>query len=188
MRFFLKCNHGSSMNLAVPDKSKLNIRKARKQFQEWMKKDYAFDSLELQYHGIPRKIMAEAYCRPEAGPLPDYKFYVFHGEPRIIWKIGERSLEKHTAKECFLTLDWAPMEALFYTYTQYDTVPEKPANLDEMLEIVRKLGKGFKFVRVDLYNIDGIIKFGAMTFTPNSGFVKGNEGQQKLAGSWIRLD
>ena len=186
--FFLKCNHGSSMNLAVKKKSELDVRKARARFQTWMGMDYAFRSLELQYRGIPRKILAEAYCRSEAGPLTDYKFFVIHGEPRMIHVIGERNLERHTAKECFLTLDWVPREPLYHTYTEYDTIPEKPENLDKMLEIAGKLGEGFRFVRVDLYNLDGEIKFGEMTFTPASGFGKWDGEEQYTVGSWIHLE
>lgn len=39
-----------------------------------------------------------------------------------------------------------------------------------MIEICRKLSKSFPFVRVDLYNLDGKIYFGEMTFYPASGF------------------
>ena len=186
--FFLKCNHGSGMNLAVEDKSKLDIRKAGRQFQEWMETDFAFDSLELHYRGIPRKILAEVYCRAGEGPLSDYKFFVIQGEPRIVQVIEGRNLEHHTAKSCFLTTDWVPRKALSHTYLKYNTVPEKPENLDEMLNIAGKLGEGFRFVRVDLYNLDGEIKFGEMTFTPASGFAEGNEEEQFLVGSWIHLE
>ena len=39
-----------------------------------------------------------------------------------------------------------------------------------MKEVASKLCKGFIHVRVDLYNIDGQIYFGEMTFTNGSGF------------------
>ncbi len=38
-----------------------------------------------------------------------------------------------------------------------------------MLEIAEKLAKQFPVVRVDLYNIDGKIYFGEMTFTSLGG-------------------
>jgi hypothetical protein len=41
-----------------------------------------------------------------------------------------------------------------------------------MLEIVKLLSKDFPFVRVDLYNVDGNIFFGELTFYPWSGYVK----------------
>ena len=38
-----------------------------------------------------------------------------------------------------------------------------------LLEICRRLSKGIPHVRVDLYNIDGIIYFGEFTFFDGSG-------------------
>ena len=40
------------------------------------------------------------------------------------------------------------------------------------MNIVRKLCDGFDHVRVDLYDIEGRIYFGEMTFTPASGYCK----------------
>ena len=41
-----------------------------------------------------------------------------------------------------------------------------------MIDIAKVLCVGFPHVRVDLYNIDGKIYFGEMTFTNGSGFEK----------------
>ncbi len=38
-----------------------------------------------------------------------------------------------------------------------------------MIDIATNLSKDFSFVRVDLYNIDGRIYFGELTFTPAAG-------------------
>ena len=51
---------------------------------------------------------------------------------------------------------------------EYRKVP-RPKNLEEMIEIAERIGKGFPQVRVDLYNVEGIIYFGEMTFTAFSG-------------------
>lgn len=39
-----------------------------------------------------------------------------------------------------------------------------------MFKIAEKLSMGFPMVRVDLYNINGKIYFGELTFFPNSGY------------------
>ena len=41
-----------------------------------------------------------------------------------------------------------------------------------MLNIAAKLSKDFPFVRVDLYNVDGKVYFGELTFYPWSGYVQ----------------
>ena len=39
-----------------------------------------------------------------------------------------------------------------------------------MFEIAAKLSKGLPYARVDLYNVNGNIYFGEITFFPQSGF------------------
>lgn len=187
-QFALKCNHGSGMNLVVKDKGKMGIVQAKAQFDVWMKTNFAFvNGLELQYRDIPRKIIAEKYIEQFDLGLTDYKIHIFHGVPKIIQVIGNRDLQKHTAKECFLTVDWKAEELMYHTYDMYEEIPPKPEKLEEMLEIARKLGEGFKYVRVDLYDLDGSIKFGEMTFTPASGFGRWRNNQFTV-GSWIIID
>ena len=48
----------------------------------------------------------------------------------------------------------------------------KPNNFLEIKEIVKKLSKDFKYVRVDLYNVENKLYFGELTFCENSGFGK----------------
>lgn len=48
----------------------------------------------------------------------------------------------------------------------------RPANFERMLAIASQLSTGFDFVRVDLYNVDGRIYFGELTFTPMAGYLK----------------
>ena len=55
-----------------------------------------------------------------------------------------------------------------------------------MKELVKKLSQGFEYVRVDLYNVDGKIYFGEMTFCPESGFgdISPVEWDYKLGSYW----
>ena len=45
------------------------------------------------------------------------------------------------------------------------------SRLDELIRIAQILGKGFKYVRVDLYNLEKGIIFGEMTFTSLGGMI-----------------
>ena len=42
-------------------------------------------------------------------------------------------------------------------------------NFDKMIEIAKKLSKRFPFVRCDLYDCDGKVYFGELTFYPGKG-------------------
>ena len=55
-----------------------------------------------------------------------------------------------------------------------DRIIEKPSNYNKMLEVASKLCEDFPAVRVDLYNINGNIYFGELTFFPWSGYVQYN--------------
>lgn len=45
---------------------------------------------------------------------------------------------------------------------------KKPNHFDLMVEYAKKLAEPFKFVRVDFYEVDGIVYLGEMTFTPGA--------------------
>jgi hypothetical protein len=62
-------------------------------------------------------------------------------------------------------------------YHRKDYIPiteqlDKPQNYEKMVEVAEMLSKGFSHVRVDLYNVDGKIYFGELTFTTNSGIIE----------------
>ena len=66
---------------------------------------------------------------------------------------------------------------------------KKPENFETMIEIAEKLSKDFPHVRIDLYNIEGRIIFGEMTFFSSGGFVKVySKEMDNEIGSWIDLD
>ena len=46
----------------------------------------------------------------------------------------------------------------------------RPQNYDEMISIAEKLAKGIPEVRIDLYEINGQVYFGEMTFFSQSGW------------------
>lgn len=69
--------------------------------------------------------------------------------------------------------EWNPRPDLCIFDSRYreGKIRPKPGNLDEMLYVAETLVKPFPFVRLDLYNINGKIYFGEMTFTPLGGMV-----------------
>ena len=69
----------------------------------------------------------------------------------------------------FYDLNWNLLDLKKGDYNNYEGNVEKPVNFEKMIEITKKLSRQFQFVRVDLYNIDGNIYFGELTFTPASG-------------------
>jgi hypothetical protein len=57
-----------------------------------------------------------------------------------------------------------------------------------MKEIAAKLSKGMKFVRIDLYELNGRIYFGEYTFFHGGGFrLSEPEEWERRMGDWIEL-
>ena len=61
-------------------------------------------------------------------------------------------------------------------------------NYDKMLEIAKTLASDFGYVRVDLYNVEGKIYFGELTFSYSGGRFPFNRQADEELGSWWNLD
>ena len=116
--------------------------------------------------------------------LNDYKFFNFNGIPKIILVCSERSkkLKETWFNEKFERLN------LIEGGHDIDNSISKPKELDEMIELSKKLSKGIPFVRTDFYRIDNKVFFGEITFYPASGFEKFEpEKWDKELGDLIEL-
>ena len=166
-QFVLKTNHGSGTNLIVKDKNKLNIARAKRLFDDWLDIDYAFyTGFEMHYSDIKPMILAEKYLETQYGELQDYKFLCFDGKPYYCW-VDMGRYSKHTRN--VYDLDWNLQPWNQASYGVYPEPLDKPKKFEKMIEIATVLSQGFSHVRVDLYNVDGKIYFGEMTFTNGSG-------------------
>ncbi len=167
-QFVLKGTHGSSTNIIVKDKSKLNIDKAKKELNKWMKHDqYKKVGFEWAYKNIKPRIICEAYLEEEKGEgLIDYKFHCFNGIPKFVYF----SVDKDTYKSYYfydMNLEKAAFSKKLKT-----SVEEKfvlPKNFDKMTNLAKILADILPYVRVDFYTIKGEIIFGEMTFYPSDG-------------------
>lgn len=172
-RFVLKCNHGSHMNIIVKDKSKLTskeIKNIRKKLNNWLETKYTYVvSLETQYLGIKPFIYIEEYFET-TGPLRDYKFLCFNGHCYYFWINEDVVDDKNETCTTFnedLTVAPFNMNLGFRKNISDMTLPK---NIKDMIAVANKLATDFTFVRVDLYNFDGKIYFGEMTFNSAAGY------------------
>ena len=168
--FVLKATHGCKMNYVVLDKEKLNKEECYKEMQRWMCTTYGTYSMEPHYTKIPHRIYAEEYLEDMSG-LIDYKFHCLNGEPKFILTVTDRKVCGDQAMQATLDvfdIDWKYIDAVVGANAEKagsGKVP-KPKMLKKMIEISRELSKDFKFVRVDLYELDEKIYFGELTFSP----------------------
>lgn len=181
-QFVLKTTHASSNNIIVKDKNTIDKEYSALQFKLWLSFDYSNASFEMNYKDIPRRIIAEKYMQDQNGEFPDYKFMCFDGVPYCCW-VDLGRFTTHT-RDVF-DMNWNKMPVKWIFPCSETPIP-CPRNFEKMKEIAASLSQGFSHVRVDLYNIDGDIYFGELTFCESSGFclIEPDEFDYKLGALW----
>ena len=187
-RFVLKCNHGYAFNIICRDKSELDKNECRNKLQKWLNTPFGVYSVEPDYLKIKRKCYAEQFIEnPGQLEVTDYKFVCFNGEPTYCQVLNER----HTQE---FHLNYYDMDFNFVDICRKDVknnpnkLDTKPEHFDQMKEYAKKLSEDFKFVRVDFYEVDGVVYLGEMTFTPATGFIRWTDPNiDRMFGDKIKL-
>lgn len=168
-KFVLKTTHDSKSVVICTDRSTFDVEAAGKRLTASLNRSYYLKYREWPYKDIPPRIIAEKYMVDESGTeLKDYKFSCYNGEAKDVMLCFDRS--SGDTKFYFFDRAW---NLLRYNRRGHEapegfTVP-KPKNMDKMFDIASRLSQGIPYLRVDLYNVDGAIYFGELTFFPRSG-------------------
>lgn len=128
----------------------------------------------------PQRFICEKLLYPENGfeRVDDYKFFCFNGEPLYLNYIWNRSdSDKNSYRETFKRIvctedsfELVDKSSLIAHAENIDIIIPSSC-LKEMVEVCRKLSKPFPCVRVDLYNQNGSVVFGELTFTSEGSHV-----------------
>jgi hypothetical protein len=167
-QFVMKVTHGSGQNLITTNKHHLNWSVEKKLLNLYMLSNHYLEGREWQYKNIPPRIICEKYLTENEKPPVDYKFFCFNGIPTFIQLDLDR-FENHTQN--MYDTDWNLLPFRFRFENGKDPV-EKPDKLNKMLEYAEKIAKGFPFVRVDFYCVEGKVIFGELTFHPAQGVLR----------------
>lgn len=176
-KFVVKNTLGGGGNsvVIVEDKSKFDIPALKKQMESWVNSNAHRKDAGREwpyYSGKDKRIIIEKYIEsnPEDGGLIDYKFFCFNGKVEWLYVLTDRALGTDVGVGIFDSdfnrmkisrKDERPMSRNIY----------KPENYEKMLELCRALSKPFPQVRVDLYNCNGKIIFGELTFFDACGYM-----------------
>lgn len=186
-RFVLKTNNGSSSAGVVicRNRDTFDLESAKRKLARSLKGSVYKDMREWPYKNIVPKVFAEEYVEDASGELRDYKFFCFDGEVKALF-IGTERFSDEVKFDFF--------DAAFNHLDLYQIHPmsgreiPKPENFEEMKAMAARLSKGFPHVRVDLYNVQGKIYFGEVTFYHHGGFAPWHpEKWDYEFGSWIKL-
>ncbi len=192
-KFVIKTsNGGGGENVKVVlDKSTLiNLNKLAKQFNRYIKIKIG-KKIDEHFYDIekPQVLMEELLIHND-GTLPsDYKLHIFKGDgcsnDKVIIQVDSDRFGNHKRSlysECLKKLDFAIQPK----YEPIDDSYEFPSNISELIVLAKKLASPFKYVRVDMYSVDGRIYFGEMTFCHGSGWepFSSNDADILLGGYW----
>lgn len=163
-------NGGGGLNvIVVKDKNKADFNNILKKLSGWhqQKKSSTNAGREWAYDGdYPSRIIIEKNLEDSAADsLTDYKIFCFNGEPKCV-QVDTGRFDGH--HQNYYDMQWQSL-GVHCTYPEGEP-QQKPQNFEEMKRIAGMLAKEFPFVRVDLYNVNGTVYFGELTFYPSSGY------------------
>ena len=196
-QFILKSTHGCGDAIIVKDKDNVSYPDLRKRLK-FILNDYTITGgAELHYQRIKHQIIAEQLLinddvsKKYSQSLIDYKLWCFNGEVEYIMLVMNRSVKTKDGAE-LLVYDkkWNPHPEYIkvtHDFSIASPIP-LPANYNRMIEVAEKLSSPFPVVRVDLYNLNGKLYFGEMTFTSLGGMMDYYTDEfQTLAGGLIDI-
>lgn len=184
--FVLKTTHDSGGVVLVRNKATMDQASARQKLERSLDRNYYYWAREPQYKRITPQIIAEPFMEDSAtGQLKDYKFFCFNGEVKALFVASDRS-SGHVKFDYFdHEYNWLNLRQ---AYPNSPSMPLKPLMLNQMRDIASALSAGLPHVRVDLYEVNGHIYFGEMTFFHFGGLQPFRPGKwDRIWGDWLTL-
>lgn len=166
---------GGASVIIVKDKSKEDINELKRRATKWTQipahrrdggREWPY------YSGKNHRIIIEKFLEadPQLGGLIDYKFFCFNGVPTWIYVLADRNLGNGVGVGIYSSL-FEKMNVLRADERPLERVIEKPVTFERMKKVSAKLSAEFPEARIDLYEVDGEVKFGEITFYDGSGYM-----------------
>ena len=166
--YIIKCNHGSGWNLLYHP-GQTSHKMVLDCMNGWLQTNYAYISgLEMQYKWIKPGYIIQPVMVYK--PL-DWSFWCENGEIEgvgLTRKCG-KNFEEYIA---FVDKEGNQNDWFIGGDCDLTNLNSKQKEiLKQMIPYVEKIAKQFKFVRCDMYYMNGKVYFGEATFTPCSGIL-----------------
>jgi hypothetical protein len=179
-QFVIKDTLGSGGNsiVIVTDKRKENIEKIKDKCREWtsVKPHTKRGGREWPYYsGKNHRIIIEKYIDSDktAGGLLDFKFFCFDGKAEYLYVVADRDIGNGAGLGIYDS-NFRKTKVQRADERELKRFIEKPENYDALKKVAENLSDNYPEVRVDLYDVNGQIMFGELTFFDGSGYMKFN--------------
>lgn len=173
-KFVIKTSNGGGGEnvLIVEDKESLDLYHVCNRFNSYLELTVG-DAVDECFYDIEKpRIIFESLIKNDDGTyISDYKIHVFNSNNRskVFIQVDSDRFSNHKRSIYNEDLTIAP----FYIQPKYPTISvdfKFPDNINELIRLAKCLADDFKYVRVDMYSVDGEIFFGEMTFCHGSGW------------------
>lgn len=184
-KFVLKTTHDQGGVILCENKEEFDYKGARKKLTKHLGKNLYYRFREWPYKEVKPRILAEKFLNNNDCEIDDYKFFCFHGEPKLMFISTERSTKK--TRFNFFDMNFKPLD-ITRGYGKSDKIIEKPRQFELMVDISKKLSVGLPHVRVDFYIINEEVFFGEYTFFSGGGLKPFSPKKwDHMLGSYLQL-
>ena len=174
--YIIKPTHRSGAKLVVRTKDDVDKFQIYNICRKWIRRSYGRGIGEWGYQYATRRILIEELLPSEENePYPkDYKLFVFSGRVVLIHVRSVQETQEEKPRDAFFDRGW---NRKFYCrwrlkvrVEKYLGNMQKPACLDQMIDVAEKLATKFDHLRVDFYVTEGFPIVGELTVYNESGF------------------
>ena len=187
-KFVLKTTHDQGGVVIVTNKNTFDKKAAKEKIERHLKFEHYYLTREWPYKNVKPRLKAEALLvNDKVGDLYDYKFYCFHGEPRLMYiSHGRQSDTKYFD---FFDMQFNRLDISRPSFSQSDIDYTIPETWELMKELAKKLSTGFPHLRVDFYCVEGKVYLGELTFFQGGGMMPFKPAKwDNILGDWIDLE
>lgn len=182
-QFVAKTTDGGGGNrvFICKDKSKVKAEDFMDKMKKWMVEPKGLHSgREWAYENhYSRRIVIEELIgdiddimsKKYDNELIDYKFFCFNGKVFYVYGVNDRHVGI-SAQFGIYDRDFNKLDVDRLDERHQEVALSKPLNYEQMLDLAEHLSEDFPHVRVDLYNVNGQIYFGELTFYDGSGYMQ----------------
>ena len=175
-QFVLKDTLGGGGNdlIVVLDKDTMDLDAAKQRMKKWVEENHRVrgGGREWPYYtGKKHRIIIEKYipsCEADGG-LIDFKFFCFNGKVEYLYVVADRKVGQVASFGVF-DREYKHLDCCLADKVPLIRDVQKPENFEELIVVAQTIAKDFPHARIDLYNPNGKILFGEITFFDGSGY------------------